>query len=322
MSATVSKAGWSRRKWIGAAGATGAVGLGAFAAAAYRAAPHYWQRLPGEMRRPVAPAPRTPDVASWTDSGLHLAWLGHATALMRIDGYTILTDPLLGRRAGPDLRLFQIGLKRLVEPALTVDELPPIDLVLVSHAHMDHLDTPTLRALESKRTDIVMARATSDLVRGDRWRTLRELRWREEARVGPATLRAIEVKHWGARVRTDNWRGYAGFTIEIGRWRVLFAGDTGDTHLFGELKSSRPYQVALMPIGAYNPWIRNHCNPEQAWRMINEAGAELVVPVHHLTFNLSREPVAEPMERLRAAAGSSGQERIVIDGIGQELRLT
>ncbi len=310
----------SRRLWIGG-GIAGAAGAALAARAVYRVAPHYWKQLPSEVRREVLPPPRVPDISKWTDRGLHLAWLGHATVLMRIDGYTILTDPVLGRRAGPDLGFFQFGLKRLVAPALTVEQLPPIDLVLVSHAHMDHLDTPTLGALESKRTDIVMARATSDLVRGDRWRTLREMRWREEARVGPVSLRAIEVKHWGARVRADNWRGYTGYVIECGRWRVLFPGDTGNTPLFRELKSSRPFHVALMPIGAYNPWIFNHCNPEQAWNMIQDAGVERVVPVHHKTFHLSREPVMEPIERLRAAAGAS-QDRIALDGIGEELHFT
>ena len=125
----------------------------------------------------------------------------------------------------------------------------------------------------------------------------------------------------GARMRTDTWRGYNGYLIDTGRRRVLFGGDTADTHLFRGVKTARGIDLAVMPIGAYNPWIRAHCTPEQAWRMGNEAGAELFLPVHHQTFSLSREPRTEPIERFFAAAGPS-VNRVAGWDIGAEVRLS
>lgn len=153
-----------------------------------------------------------------------------------------------------------------------------------------------------------------------RYRDVKELAWGERAQVGPVSLRAIEVNHWGARMRTDTYRGYNGYVLEIGRHRILFAGDTANTGSFREVKSSRPFDLAIMPIGAYQPWIRYHCTPEQAWRMGEEAGADRFLPVHHQTFPLSREPYYEPITRFHAAAGSS-PDRIVLGEIGREFTL-
>ena len=116
----------------------------------------------------------------------------------------------------------------------------------------------------------------------------------------------------------DTYRGYNGYLIESGGRRILFGGDTADTRAFEQLRSSRPIDLAIMPIGAYDPWIHAHCTPEQAVRMGNEAGAEQLMPVHHRTFRLSREPMLEPIERFLAAAG---EERVVTQGIGDRFSL-
>jgi L-ascorbate metabolism protein UlaG (beta-lactamase superfamily) len=270
-----------------------------------------------DKSHPILPAPAEPKPQQWPDRGLFAAWLGHATVLLRIDGFTILTDPMFSARAGVDLKLFTVGIKRLVAPALDVARLPKIDLIVLSHAHMDHFDLPSLRKLESKTTTVITASKTSDLLRVNRYREVRELGWWERTRVGPAQVRAMEVKHWGARLRNDTWRGYNGYLIEAGRYRVLFGGDTALTGAFRVLKDSRPIDLAIMPIGTYNPWVRNHCTPEQAWRMGNDAGAHYFLPVHHQTFPLSHEPVGEPMERFREAAGRES-DRVVLDRIGAE----
>jgi L-ascorbate metabolism protein UlaG (beta-lactamase superfamily) len=133
-------------------------------------------------------------------------------------------------------------------------------------------------------------------------------------------VRAFEVKHWGARTRTDVYRGYNGYLIQAGRFRVLFGGDTAYTHLFRKLRSAKPVDLAIMPIGAYDPWIHAHCNPEQALAMANDAGAESVLPVHHRTFHLSREPYNEPIERLLQASGRA-EDRIQVREIGEEFHL-
>jgi L-ascorbate metabolism protein UlaG (beta-lactamase superfamily) len=185
---------------------------------------------------------------------------------------------------------------------------------------MDHLDLPSIRALESKGTQVIMAPKTSDLIRAGRFRDVRELPWGETAAAGPVNVRAFEVKHWGARMRSDTYRGYNGYILEAGRYRVLFGGDTAATHLFQNVRGPRSYDLAIMPIGAYNPWIRYHCTPEDAWRMGNEAGADRFIPVHHQTFSLSREPLMEPIERFYEAAGRQS-ERIAIDKIGAEIHV-
>jgi L-ascorbate metabolism protein UlaG (beta-lactamase superfamily) len=258
---------------------------------------------------------------AWGDRGLYAAWLGHSTVLLKIDGVTILTDPVFSTRAGIGLGPVTLGLKRLVAPALAVPELPRIDLILLSHAHMDHFDLPSLRRLAHRGTAVVTAAKTSDLLRVDAYQGVRELGWGERAAVGPLAIRAFQVNHWGARMRSDTYRGYNGYIIEAGRYRVLFGGDTAITAAFRSLKGSRPYHLAIMPVGAYNPWIRAHCTPEQSWQMSNDAGAEFFLPVHHQTFALSREPYLEPIERVYGAAGNH-PDRVAVQRIGQEFRIS
>lgn len=289
----------------------------ALAGWAYRAAPMFWQRYKDDLKRQVRPAPHRPDPRIWPDTGLHAAWLGHSTVLLKIDGVTILTDPVFSARVGLGFGPVTLGIKRLVAPALGRLDLPRIDLILLSHAHFDHFDLPSLRALADRRTTVITAANTSDLLHGIRYGAVHQLGWSETARAGAVSVRAFEVNHWGARMRKDSHRGYNGYTIEVGRYRVLFGGDTADTTAFRALKTSRPFDIALMPVGAYNPWIHYHCTPEQAWRMAGEAGAEFFLPIHHQTFELSREPYLEPIERIYDAAGNR-PDRVAIDAIGRE----
>ena len=307
----------ARRVWLGGAGATG---VAAAAGMAYKAAPSVWRQFSREFKRPVAHPPATPDWRRWSDRGIHAAWLGHSTVLLRVDGFNILTDPILSEWCGIHVGPFTVGLKRLTAPALTAGNLPHIDLLLLSHAHMDHLDIPSVRALENRGTAVVTARSTSDLLRTGRYASVREIGWGESARVGPVSVKGVEVRHWGARVRTDTYRGYNAYLIEAGRRRILFGGDTAITDSFSSVRASRPVDLAIMPIGAYDPWIHAHCNPEQAWRMGSDAGAEHFLPVHHQTFRLSREPVGEPIERFLNAAGPH-PDRVVTRHIGDEARL-
>lgn len=280
----------------------------------------FWRKIQEERKRPVHLSPKIPNLSLWTDKGVHAAWIGHSTVLLRIDGFTILTDPVLSTRIGIGIGPLIVGLKRLVHPAMSLKDLPVPDLVLLSHAHMDHFDLPSLRKLENAGTTVITATGTSDLLRVHNYRWVQELRWDESYQVGPARIQAFEVKHWGARMQTDTHRGYNGYLIESGRYRIIFGGDTALTDTFSTLRSSRPVDLAIMPIGAYDPWIRAHCNPEQALAMANQAGADLVLPVHHQTFKLSNEPLHEPIERLLAAT-SSAEYRIPIRNIGDEMSL-
>jgi L-ascorbate metabolism protein UlaG (beta-lactamase superfamily) len=285
-----------------------------------QAAPIFWRRLAEDRKRSIKASPLVPRVSAWRGEGIRAAWIGHSTVLISIDGFTILTDPVFSARIGIKIGPFTVGLKRLVHPAITPLELPVPDLILLSHAHMDHLDRPSLRRLENFSSSVITAVGTSDLLRVNRYKAVHELRWGESRRVGPANVRALQVKHWGARTRTDVHRGYNGYLIEAGRYRIIFGGDTAYTDLFRQVRTSKPVDLAIMPIGAYNPWIHAHCTPEQALAMANHAGAEFVLPVHHRTFKLSNEPYDEPIERLLLAAGSA-EERVAVREIGEEFNL-
>src|SRR5215471_15596996 len=143
----------------------------------YRTAPALLRRLSADRKRPVFPAPHRPRPASWSNKGLFAAWLGHSTVLLKIDGVTVLTDPVLGRRVGVRLGPMTVGLKRLVEPALRLLDLPKIDVILLSHAHMDHFDIRSLRYLENRGTTVITASNTSDLLRVRRYGRVQELGW-------------------------------------------------------------------------------------------------------------------------------------------------
>jgi L-ascorbate metabolism protein UlaG (beta-lactamase superfamily) len=283
----------------------------------YRAGPMLWKRMAEDRKRVVNPAPGSPRFSAWTSNGIHAAWIGHSTVLLRIDGFTILTDPVFSTRIGIGVGPITVGMKRIVHPAVALADLPVPDLILLSHAHMDHFDLPSLRQLENPKTAVVTAAGTSDLLRAKGYRSVQELKWDQSCQIGPAKIRAFEVNHWGARMRTDVHRGYNGYLIEAGRYRVVFGGDTAYTDTFRGIHSARPVDLAIMPIGAYNPWIHAHCNPEQALTMANHAGANFILPVHHQTFKLSSEPYKEPIERLVLAAGSD-PHRIPIHEIGDE----
>ena len=285
-----------------------------------RAAPAFFRELAKDYKRPTAPAPHRPAPLSWPDHGLHAAWLGHSTVILKVDGFTILTDPVFSTRVGLNVGPLTIGIKRLVDIAAPVAQLPRVDLILLSHAHMDHFDIPSLRHLENSSTQVVTAHHTCDLIRVRRFGRVHDLRWGQQVQIGPAKVTAFRVAHWGARMRSDTFRGYNAYLVELGRYRVVFGGDTAHTDAFRKMRSQERVDLAIMPVGAYDPWIAVHCNPEQALSMANDIGAEFILPVHHRTFQLSREPQDEPIERLLAAVGSDSH-RVCLREIGEEFHL-
>jgi L-ascorbate metabolism protein UlaG (beta-lactamase superfamily) len=276
-----------------------------------------------EIGQPIAPAPHQPDPSKWSDQAITVAWLGHATMLLNFFGVRILTDPALFHRIGADLGIGTLGPKRLTACALRPRELPEIDLLLVSHAHFDHLDIPSLKAIRGNPVAIT-AKSVSDLLPRKPYSSIEELRWGESKEIstqhGLVRVRAIEVKHWGARVRRDTYRGYNGYIIEREGRRILFGGDTADTPLFAGYRTLGPFDAALMPIGAYDPWIRSHCTPEQAVAMADAARARLFVPMHHQSFKLSNEAFLEPIERTESAL-SKEPDRLALREVGQTLVL-
>jgi L-ascorbate metabolism protein UlaG (beta-lactamase superfamily) len=274
-----------------------------------------------EIGRDVPPAPHTPAPDRWVDNAVTLAWLGHATVLINFYGVRILTDPVFYSRIGIDLGLGSLGPLRLTACALGAEEIPEVDLVLVSHAHFDHLDTPSLATIRGMPA-AVMGPGTSDLLPRGPYSSVRELRWGTVATIrtprGDVLVRSIEVKHWGARIRRDTWRGYAGWIVEREGRRLLIGGDTAVTPRFGEHRRFGPFDAAVMPIGAYDPWINNHCTPEQAVTMADAANARLIVPVHHQSFKLSNEPFMEPITRVQEALVEE-RDRLALTEIGQTI---
>jgi L-ascorbate metabolism protein UlaG (beta-lactamase superfamily) len=280
---------------------------------------HLFHEWTVESWRPIAPAFTKPQPSEWRNTQVSLAWLGHSTVLINFFGVTILTDPVLFPRVGIRFLGITIGPKRLTAPALHFHDLPHIDVILLSHAHFDHLDLRTLRCFD-ETTGVITARATSDILKHTRFSNVAELDWGESntlrAAAGEMVIAAFPVKHWGARTQHDSHRGYNGYLIQRNGRRIIFAGDTAVTESFAALRRHGPIDVAIMSISAYNPWIQSHCTPEQAVQMANAAGARFIVPVHHQTFLLSFEPCREPIERFQNALIKT-PERIALREIGE-----
>lgn len=233
-------------------------------------------------------------------NSIHAAWLGHCSVLLRMGRSTILTDPVLSRRIGMRLGPVTFGPPRLAPPPVLADELPPVDLLLLSHAHFDHLDKPTLRALRDERTTVIVPRGVARLVpRG--FGRVAELDWDRDTHIGEIRLGAMKPRHWGARTAWDRHRRFNSYMIEHDDRRVLFAGDTAETDRFA---SAGPVDLAIFGVGGYDPWINAHANPEQVWRMFRSMPGRYLLPVHHSTFRLSDEPAGQPMQRLITAAGT------------------
>jgi L-ascorbate metabolism protein UlaG (beta-lactamase superfamily) len=303
-------------------GGTVAVGMaaasGSWLAYSGSRAARWGRRLVDDGRRKISPTPAKPDPSKWQDDRITMAWLGHSTVLINFFGMRILTDPVLKNRVGISVGFGTLGPKRYVAPALSIEELPAIDVVLLSHAHYDHMDLPTLRGL-GPRPWVATAASTRDVLDGA-FDEVHELAWGQGDIVknshGELTVEAMEVKHWGERWPSSRTRGYNGYVLRREGKALIFGGDTAFTPAFAAVKSRGPFEAAIMPIGAYHPWIWNHCTPEEALTMANAAGANYIVPVHHQTFKLSDEPSLEPIERLRAALQKE-PERLALNAIGE-----
>ncbi len=263
------------------------------------------------------PLARCTTPAPWSTGDLAAQWLGHATVLLDVTAagaapLRILTDPVLSDRVGPRLARRTIGVaRRTPAPAFDPDRL---GVVLLSHAHFDHLDRPSLTTLARPDTVVITARGTRRLIPKGFARVI-ELDWHESVDVRGVTFTAYRPRHWGARTLWDRHRGYNSYLIESARLpastpgpasgkavsRVFFAGDTAFTNAFDGIEAT----LAIFGIGAYEPWIHAHANPEQVWAMFTAMRADFLMPIHHETFQLGDEAPDEPMARLIAAAGAN-----------------
>jgi L-ascorbate metabolism protein UlaG (beta-lactamase superfamily) len=268
-----------------------------------------------------------PEPLNWKDYDLTISWIGHSTTLINFYGKWIVTDPVLFDRVGVSFFGGVIGPARLTPPALTVNEFPKPDLILVSHAHMDHMDYSTLKAFAKKypdQIDIVVAYLTRDVIDGLPWKSITVLDWGQEKIVNDVRIKANEVKHFGWRYpwERDRSRGYMkdgrsynSYLIEYKNKKVLFGGDTAITDKLRPLRDEN-IDVAIMPIGAYNPWKWNHANPEEALQMANEIGAKYFIPIHTKTFKQSNEPFGEAIDWVKRSAPDHNI-KLGLDEIGQ-----
>ncbi|MEW6508754.1 MAG: MBL fold metallo-hydrolase [Bacteroidota bacterium] len=268
-----------------------------------------------------------PEPNAWASDNVTLAWIGHATVLLNIYGKWILTDPVLFENVGLYFLGNTIGPKRMTPPALEIDEFPKPDIILLSHAHMDHMDYPTLKHFANKypaQIDVVTAYLTKDVIENLPWKSISVMDWNDELKLQDIRFRALEVKHFGWRFpwEKDRSRGYIkdgrsfnAYIIDYGGSKILFGGDTAMTDKFNAAKNEN-IDIAIMPIGAYNPWRRNHCNPEEALLMANDIDAKYFIPIHTKTFKQGSEPFNEPIEWMKRAAENL-PIKIGIEEIGQ-----
>lgn len=258
--------------------------------------------------RPVAPIPlASPDIYRGDASQLAVSWLGHSTALVEIDGYRVLTDPVWSDRCSPsDL----IGPQRLHPPPVQLDALPAVDAVVISHDHYDHLDIDTVVALvHTQRAPFVVPLGVGTHLRawGVPERRIVELDWNQSAQVDELTVVCVPARHFSGRFVSRDNTLWASWAIVGPKHRAYFGGDTGYARSFAQVGADHgPFDLTLMPIGAYHTaWPDIHMNPEEAVRAhldVTDSGSGLLVPVHWGTFRLAPHPWAEPVERLLQAA--------------------
>ena len=259
--------------------------------------------------RVVDPPPAGDPMAAPAAGTLSLTFIGHASFLIRLGGLAILTDPMFSERCSP---VGWAGPRRARPPGRTLAQLPPIDLVLVSHNHYDHLDLPSLRAIVARdRPRIVTPLGNRALLALAGAAAVTELDWWQQATVGDARVVATPARHFSARTPWDARRAlWSGFMIEHPAGRVLFAGDSGDGPHWAAIADRLGHpDLALLPIGAYDPrrlMGAVHMDPEEAVGAHLALGARRSVGMHHGTFQLTDEPIDEPPARLAATLTRRG----------------
>jgi L-ascorbate metabolism protein UlaG (beta-lactamase superfamily) len=253
--------------------------------------------MTGESRQPLLVSP----------DELGVTFIGHSSFLVQIGGRKLLIDPVFAERL--------IALRRLRRPGVRIKDLPAIDLVLLSHAHMDHLNRPSLRRIVahnmkvSGRTPIaVVPWGVEDLVSDLGFARVVTLEWWQTKSISGLDISMTPCKHWGARLFKDTHRGFGGYVIRGGGHTLYHSGDTAYFDGFAKIGKRWKPDIALLPIGAYRPdsYRGVHTCPEEALQAFLDVGAQRMIPMHYGTFRLSQEPMDEPVERLLKAAKQAG----------------
>jgi L-ascorbate metabolism protein UlaG (beta-lactamase superfamily) len=265
----------------------------------------------GRTGRPARPVPLAADPSPPSAAPLALTWYGHSSVLLEIDGHRVLTDPIWSERASPSPLL---GPRRMHPVPVPLSTLPAVDAILISHDHYDHLDLPTVRALQRHVTaPFVVPLGLGSHLR--RWgvpdERVVELDWGGSVQVGGFTLTCTEARHFSGRWLRRNTTLWSSWAVAGPHHRAFFGGDTGYTPAFADVgRALGPFDLTVLPIGAYSErWPLVHMDPEEAVRAHQDLAVDgdgLLVPVHWATFNLGFHPWGEPVRRLREAAAGAG----------------
>jgi L-ascorbate metabolism protein UlaG (beta-lactamase superfamily) len=275
-----------------------------------------------EQRSPVRPVPvvqRTrDDYTTPPATGLRATWIGWASVLVEIDGRYVLTDPIWSERCSPSTL---VGPKRFHAPPIALEELPSIDVVVISHDHYDHLDMPTVRFLGTRGTHFAVPLGIGAHL--ERWgvpaEQIHELDWNESLALHGLTITATPARHYSGRnPRHPNETLWASWVVKGARHRIYFSGDTGYTDHFRAIGAAHgPFDLALIKIGASDPtWSDIHMTPEEAVQANADLGARVMLPVHWATFNLAFHAWRDPADQALAAA-KKANVRIAIPRPGE-----
>jgi len=248
------------------------------------------------------------DYAMPPASGLRATWIGHASALVEIDGQRLLTDPVWSERASPSTL---VGPRRFHPPPLPLDALPPIDVVLISHDHFDHLDMATVKALAARGTRFAVPLGVGAHL--EAWSVpaaqILELDWNESARVGALTLTATPARHYSGRspLRRDAAL-WASWVVRGPGHRLFFSGDTGYFEGFKAVGAAHgPFDLTLVKVGACDrTWPDIHLTPAEAVQVHLDVGGRFLLPIHWGTFNLAFHAWDWPAEEVLSAAQARG----------------
>lgn len=255
-----------------------------------------------------------------------LTFINHATYLITLPGLTVLTDPVFSERVSP---VSFAGPKRVRRPGIEFENLPAVQVVLISHCHYDHMDKESLLRLEDKFHPLFIV-PLGEEKRLREWglQSVKELDWWQDVKVQETVFTLTRVQHWSSRTLWDKRETlWGGFYVKSPQASIYFAGDTGYGNHFTEtkLKLGAP-DVALLPIGAYEPrWFMKemHMNPEEAVQAHKDLGAKVSLPMHFGTFQLTDEGIQEPVTHLQAARQKEGiaAEKFPVLEVGQSYRL-
>jgi L-ascorbate metabolism protein UlaG (beta-lactamase superfamily) len=293
------------------------------------------QVLPADPPRGSFPTARSDISNPRASASAHTAtWIGHSTILLQFGGLNILTDPMFSQRAFP---VQWAGPRRIMEPAVAIDALPPLDIILLSHTHYDHLDKPAVRQLARAHPNAiwVVPLGVGAYIRGWGAREIVELDWWQETTIGELRVTATPARHFSARRLGDrNKTLWCGFAFELGGKRAFFAGDTAYHDQFRQVSERcGPFDFVMIPIGAYDPrWFMHvvHVDPDEAVQIYQDIIAAhpgeshpLMLGIHWGTFRLTDEAMDEPPRRTAERWRLAGldNDRLWIARFGETRRL-